>query len=267
MKTNLIPRYRLIIYDLKEHTICSEEEWCSYDLQLSISPRGDYVALLGPKILKLYRLEDKQLIYLRTYSLLRLATCLNFHPIETILAVGDEKGQITFYHFLVEDQNHSVNVKTIYHWHAHKVKSLVFSGDGAYMISGGEEGVLVIWQLASGSKQFLPRLGAHITALSMSGDQSLYAVSLEDNSIQVISSANLIVKFTVQGVKYDQHQTSSRLLLMVEPRNHTAVFNGIPDSLQFYNLKTDSQLMQVSYPITFLLYEKIHIKLILKYDR
>jgi hypothetical protein len=43
------------------------------------------------------------------------------------------------------------------------VVSMSLSGDGRYLYSGGEEGVLVVWQLATGFKDFVPRLGAAIT--------------------------------------------------------------------------------------------------------
>jgi NET1-associated nuclear protein 1 (U3 small nucleolar RNA-associated protein 17) len=42
------------------------------------------------------------------------------------------------------------------------VSSLSLSVDGRYLYSGGEEGVLVVWQLGSGHKDFVPRLGAAI---------------------------------------------------------------------------------------------------------
>jgi WD40 repeat protein len=65
------------------------------------------------------------------------------------------------------------------HWHAHAVWGTSFLPDGSYMLSGGEEGVLVSWQL-SGSHgagkfgpskdkrmmNFLPRLGASIRGVA-----------------------------------------------------------------------------------------------------
>jgi len=39
---------------------------------------------------------------------------------------------------------------TTLHWHAHPVGCLAFSGDGAHLMSGGAEGVLVRWCVGGG---------------------------------------------------------------------------------------------------------------------
>lgn len=52
---------------------------------------------------------------------------------------------------------------------------------GAYLYSGGEESVLVFWQVDSNHKQFKPRLGAPIAHICNSDDDALIAVSHVDN--------------------------------------------------------------------------------------
>ena len=59
-------------------------------------------------------------------------------------------------------------------WHVHVCP-------GSYIMSGGQEAVLVLWQYASNSKQFLPRMGAPISHVSRSHDDTVIAVSHEDN--------------------------------------------------------------------------------------
>ncbi|CAM9889062.1 unnamed protein product, partial [Hapterophycus canaliculatus] len=46
------------------------------------------------------------------------------------------------------------------HWHAHPVRCMAVAPDGVQLFSGGEEAVLVQWNLSKGTKAFLPRLGA-----------------------------------------------------------------------------------------------------------
>ena len=77
---------------------------------------------------------------------------------ETTVAIGNDKGKITLWHKAGNDKP----VSSAYHWHSHGVSSVVFNSDGTYMLSGGEEAVLVIWQLETGTKRFLPRLGTYI---------------------------------------------------------------------------------------------------------
>ena len=55
------------------------------------------------------------------------------------------------------------------------------SPTGSYLLSGGEESVLVLWQLDSHKKQFRPRLGSPISKLACCHGDSYFAVSLHSN--------------------------------------------------------------------------------------
>ena len=55
----------------------------------------------------------------------------------------------------------------------------VFSG--AYLYSGGEEAVLVFWQVDTNHKQFKPRLGVPIAHICNSQDDTMIAVCHIDN--------------------------------------------------------------------------------------
>jgi WD40 repeat protein len=46
---------------------------------------------------------------------------------------------------------------TTVHWHPSPVGCLAFSPDGVYLLSGGAEQVLVMWQLENSKPKFLPR--------------------------------------------------------------------------------------------------------------
>lgn len=56
---------------------------------------------------------------------------------------------------------------------------------GAYLLSGGEESVLVIWQLNNNgaTKKFLPRLGAPLKYISSSPTDELTAICHADNGM------------------------------------------------------------------------------------
>lgn len=51
------------------------------------------------------------------------------------------------------------------------------------MFSGGEEGVLVLWQYKTDHQVFLPRLSTPINHLAISPDDSLTAVSQRENGM------------------------------------------------------------------------------------
>lgn len=76
---------------------------------------------------------------------------------------------------------------------------------GSYLLSGGEEAVLVMWQFDTKNMSFLPRLGSEILTISISPDQTLYAIGFLDNSIKIYSVINLEMKQSMQGLKYGAH--------------------------------------------------------------
>ena len=116
-----------------------------------------------------------------------------FHPTDAYVATTDNAGRIILWHRFNEahphphhapDQNHPKAITSILHWHAHALDALTFSDDGAYMISGGEEAVLVLWQMQSGHKHFLPRIGSPIRTITIAKHSNLYALNCADNTIR-----------------------------------------------------------------------------------
>jgi len=174
----------------------------------------------------------------------RKITCLACHPVDVSVAVGDAKGKITLWHAAASDKP----VPSTYHWHAHGVSSVVFNSDGTYMLSGGEEAVLVIWQLETGVKRFLPRLGSPIIGLAISAHDTHYATVHEDNSAQAIDALSLKVIGQVQGVRrarISQPRRGTTCGLLVEPSTGHVVLNGTAGALQFYNLARDTVVKEL----------------------
>ncbi|KAG6380891.1 quinon protein alcohol dehydrogenase-like superfamily [Boletus reticuloceps] len=100
-------------------------------------------------------------------------TCLAVHPFEDYFATGDAKGVVRLWYCLDPKLVKVVGVEkksqtSTLHWHAHAVSSVAFTTNGAYLLSGGEESVLVIWQLHSGKREFVPRVGSPITNIVVS---------------------------------------------------------------------------------------------------
>lgn len=151
-------------------------------------------------------------------------TSIAINPHDPCISVGDKLGKITQWYCLRGGQKTSP-VKSAVHWHAHKVNDLAYTAEGSYLLSGGEEGVMVLWQMVTGHKDFLPRLGSEITSISVSPDQKLYALTHSDNSIRIISSINVQVKHTIMGLNCgiisSLHLSSSRSFIVpAQYRNH-----------------------------------------------
>ena len=104
------------------------------------------------------------------------------------------------------------------HWHRTGVGAVKWSADGMcpwplslvvkiltylgnYVISGGAETVLALWQLDTGQKQLLPHLSASIESVVVSPSGVSYAIRLADNSAMVVSTAELQPTFNVSGIQ------------------------------------------------------------------
>ncbi|KAK4170285.1 NET1-associated nuclear protein 1 [Cladorrhinum sp. PSN259] len=88
-----------------------------------------------------------------------------------------------------------------YHWHRRAVHSVKWSDDGNYIISGGYESVLVLWQVDTGRQDFLPHLSATIENIVVSPRGSSYALHLDDNSTMILSTAEMKPTFYVSGIQ------------------------------------------------------------------
>lgn len=137
-------------------------------------------------------------------------TCLSFHPSEEYFATGDEKGNIRLWYCLNEAATAYVPAvekrapTTTLHWHAHAVSALSFTPNGAYLLSGGEEAVLVIWQLHSGKKEFVPRVGAPISSIAVSRSvaaEEEYLLGLADATFAFVNAGRLKISRTVARIK------------------------------------------------------------------
>ncbi|RAH71233.1 WD repeat protein [Aspergillus aculeatinus CBS 121060] len=122
------------------------------------------------------------------------------------LALGESGGSIMIYNdILTSLQNNIGNSKALtprrLHWHRSCVNVVRWSKDGNYVISGGNESVMVLWQLDTGRKQFLPHLSSPICNITLSTSGTLYAVKLTDNSTTVLSARELQPFATINGLQ------------------------------------------------------------------
>lgn len=115
-------------------------------------------------------------------------------PVEQLsITLGNRHGHVQLYEDvlpLFSNEKTSLSPR-ILHWHREAVSSVKFSRDGNYLISGGKETVLVIWQLSTGKQQFLPHLTSEIERIVVNEAGDRYALQMGDNSIMVLSTSEL----------------------------------------------------------------------------
>ncbi|KAF8445606.1 WD40-repeat-containing domain protein [Boletus edulis BED1] len=179
-------------------------------------------------------------------------TCLAVHPFEDYFATGDAKGVVRLWYCLDPKLVKVVGVEkksqtSMLHWHAHAVSSVAFTTNGAYLLSGGEESVLVIWQLHSGKREFVPRVSSPITNIVVSPSrlaEEEYLLGLADASYAFVSSATLKLSRVFARIKLDplvsncRPSSSSTPLAFHQPSETLVLPSSHPSSLQTYSPST-----------------------------
>lgn len=243
-KANSVPTSIVFCVSLKRSEIGNQIRLgkCKDALDLSISSDGNSVVVIGKKKIHIASIATSKSgtviskapfisfegfpasIHYREV----VFTTVECHPSESYFATGDTRGTIRLWYILNEESLNSIRAAqekrkennkgsrknvdvvpngalAVLHWHAHAVSSLAFTPNGAYLLSGGEEAVLVVWQIASRHQEFVPRIGAPIEALTIingyqSGQQEFVA-RLKDGAIVFLGAGTLKVLRTIAGVK------------------------------------------------------------------
>ncbi|TIA91539.1 hypothetical protein E3P81_02004 [Wallemia ichthyophaga] len=133
----------------------------------------------------------------------------------------------------------------ILHWHANAVRALTFTPQGSFLLSGGEEGVLVRWHIRQQGgrltkRDYLPRLGAPIVSITCH-DESRWVVGLADSTKLFVDGAQWRVEHAIRGVLVPNVDTSSDTPLTVTPSPHNVILpSSNPAVLQVYDMASNS---------------------------
>ncbi|GBG34999.1 WD repeat-containing protein 75 [Hondaea fermentalgiana] len=172
-------------------------------------------------------------------------TCAAIHPTQDIVIAGDEDGQIAVFR-KSGPTSFASTTRTILHWHAHPVGAVSFSSDGNNFISGGQEAVLVIWQLETGSRVFCPRLGGPITQVAASADGAHYAVLMETSAIKIFDARTRRIVRVLQALTAVPHVSRKpRIGLVMDPRSGAVVMQRTPGRLQFFDVQKEKHLTAI----------------------
>lgn len=264
-----------------------------------VTPDGEYLILQSKRHFKVFNIASG---VVKKFNHRNNISCIAVHPKQHFIATGDDVGEIIFWYVfshaadvsdgttgklarssskgssrsLKAKEDHDGTLKggskirddpvtTSVHWHAHRVGAITFDSSGAHMYSGGLEMVLVIWQLESGKKDWLPRLTAPIIGMSHTPDETLLAIRCSDNTIQLLNSRSRLLQVSVEGVNLAtphldrskltsspavvqavlrEHRRSQRLPtgLVLEPRSQAFVFTATDGQLQFFSAQEDKHV-------------------------
>lgn len=235
---------------------------------LLISPSSTYLVALAANKAYAYRLSKDTKLKIPTVKFVsdQIFTCGAFSPgggptKDEWFATGDVKGVIRLWHGLqdafrqLDAEGHEMDGQkdkrlptTSLHWHAHAVSALAFTTSGAQLLSVGEESVLVQWHLASGKREFIPRLGGRpILSLAVKpssrGNEEEWWMGFSDGSVSRVGGNSGIVHPVGQGVKLDplRPTSTSPYPISIHPSSgHLVVPSSHPSTLQFIDPSSSS---------------------------
>jgi NET1-associated nuclear protein 1 (U3 small nucleolar RNA-associated protein 17) len=202
-------------------------------------------------------------------------TCGAFAPADTLsnreewFATGDQRGVIRLWHGLgaafrqldaaagrgagVDPTEERRLPTTSLHWHAHAVAAIAFNPSGSQLLSVGEESVLVQWHLASGKREYIPRLGGRpIITLGVKagarGAEEEWWMTLADGGVVRVGAASGQVNNVGQGIRLDPLRPTSNkpYPLAVHPSTSSLVVSSSHAStLQFIDPQVPSVLFDL----------------------
>ena len=120
-------------------------------------------------------------------------------------------------------------------------------------MSGAAENTVMMTQISSGQRHFIPRLGASITGLNISSTGSLYAISLANNNIKIVDAGDLelISEFAgLQPIKRPSKNDESYRppVTLLHPTREQLFINGSNEAsgtLQGYDIFQDQQTVRL----------------------
>lgn len=228
------------------------------------SPSGEFFGIQCKRTLYIWKVasDDSERAVLKKMKLhhTKKLTTFAFHPSESFVAAGDITGRILVWRgfgnrtLLGNEQAKATLTKyederpgvrgdddadscSTWHWHSSEVKFLSFSSDGAYLYSGGSEGVLVLWQLDTGKKKFLPHMRSPLLYFAHSPDPALTAISCADNQVHLLKMSSLEIFKSIAGIKL--------------PFSYPDMWNGLPSGFFFDRSAGSVALPTENYCIQF----------------
>ena len=209
--------------------------------RLALSPCGKELVFNSREEIRFCRLDEGEEFKVhRTLKHSSAITRLQYHPKEPCLVLADRHGQIVMWYCL--EARAAIHPQRTLHWHANEVTDMAFTSAGQYLLSGGEEAVLVLWQIESGLRQYLPRLGDPIHFVTVSADDRWVAVSTRDNVVHLVSltsGSTLSVSKAIRGCKAIPSKTSSAIC-KTSSSSSALILPGNPGTLQVYDPVKDS---------------------------
>ena len=150
------------------------------------------------------------------------------------IALGDSSGKI---HFIQDITNKNYILYTK-HWHSHGISDLALDPNNDYLYSCGQEGVVVIWNVHTWVKTFLPRLGEPILGLGVCPNSENLICYLKNNSIIFLSLTKMKIIDAINSVSSDCFV--NKFCLFNKRQNFISFTNSKKGIINLYNISQNS---------------------------
>ena len=149
---------------------------------------------------------------------------------EDSIALGDSSGKIHF----IQDITSNNYILYTKHWHSHGISDLALDPNNDYLYSCGQEGVIVIWNIHTWVKTFLPRLGEPIIGIKVCSNSQNLICYLKNNSIIFISLTKMKIIDAINSVSNDCF--INKFSLFNKRQNFIAFTNSKKGIINLYNI-------------------------------
>ena len=153
---------------------------------------------------------------------------------EDSIALGDSSGKIHF----IQDITSNNYILYTKHWHSHGISDLALDPNNDYLYSCGQEGVIVIWNIHTWVKTFLPRLGEPIIGIKVCSNSQNLVCYLKNNSIIFISLTKMKIIDAINSISNDCF--INKFSLFNKRQNFIAFTNSKKGIINLYNISQNS---------------------------
>ena len=153
---------------------------------------------------------------------------------EDSISLGDSSGKIHF----IQDLTNKNYILYTKHWHSHGISDLALDPNNDYLYSSGQEGVVVIWNIHTWVKSFLPRLGEPVIGIKVTNDSKNLVCFLKNNSIIFINLAKMRIIDAINSVSNEC--LINKFCLFNKRQNYITFTNSKKGIINLYNISQNT---------------------------
>jgi len=186
------------LWDIQSGAEVGEPMWdhINFVIAVSFSNNGRWLASASDdNTVRIWDVTTQQASAVGPLHCQASALTVAFSPDDRLVAAGDYSGRIYLWRTDTGRRAHEP-----FHANGNSVRSVIFSPEGARIVSGGEDNVARIWDVAAG--QCILALRGHtdsILSVTWSHDESIIVTGSNDGTLRLWDAMTAVTLATLQG--------------------------------------------------------------------